>query len=400
MWLARATVGCFLLLVAGHGAPAGARPSDAQARVEEFEVAGIPVLLRRIEANEVIAVKLFIRGGTANLTPRTAGIERFLFAASERGTEKYAKDLWYARLASTGTRVAGAAGYDFSTFSMETVLGSWDEAWDLYTQALLRPTLPPSEVELVRGQILNSVRQRRDDPDAYMRDLADSLFYQGHPYALNPEGTEAAIADISVDDLRAWHDRRLTKDNLLLVVVGNVGRGDLESRVEAALGDLPETGDAGRPVNRAPARSAAVAVVERRLPTNYVRGLFPAPSLGDEEDYAALTAAMEVLSNRLFEEVRTKRNLTYAVFSGLSARLSNYGLLYVTAVQPDSALSVMLAEVRKLRDEPLSEDVLAAAVSVFVTEYYQGLESNEAQASLLGRFELLGGSWKEAEDFV
>lgn len=390
------------LLTAGASA-AFPHPVLVQAEdqdVQEFEAAGLPVLLKRVTTNQVISVQLFIRGGAANLTPENAGIERFLFAVSTRGTEKYPKDLYNARLAATGTSVSGSAGYDYSVFALQTIRERWDEAWDLYTQALLQPTLPAAEVDLVRAQLLNSVKQRKDNPDAYVRELSDSLFYEGHPYALNPEGTEQAVAGIGVDDLRAWHHRRLTKDNLLLVVLGDVSREDLTAKISAALDALPPKGDAGAAVQPTVQRAAAVVVVERALPTNYVRGYFRAPTLTDEDDYAALSIALSILSDRLYEEVRTKRNLSYAVASAISSRLSNYGLLYVSAVQPDSALAVMLAEVRKLQNEPVSSIVLEQAVNVFVTEYYQNLETNASQGALLGRFELLGGGWEEADDFV
>jgi zinc protease len=353
-----------------------------------------------VAANQAVAAQLFIRGGAAAVTPETAGIETFLFQASQRGTEKYPKDVYSARLAATGTSVAGTAGYDYSVYALQTVRDSWDAGWDLFSQSLLHPTLPAAELELVRAQLVNAARQRRDNPDAYVRDLSDSLFYQGHPYALNPEGTEQGLSAVTPEQLREWGRRRLTRDNLLLVVVGDVERADLEGKVAEAFGALPETGDAGRPVPAAAATPASVSITERALPTTYVRGYFAAPALSDEDDYAALTVATSILSDRFFEEVRTKRNLTYAVFSGLSSRRANYGLLYVTSVEPDSAVAVMLAEVRRLKDEPVSSTALQQAVSVFVTRYYQALETNAAQAALLGRYELLGGGWEEAEDFV
>jgi zinc protease len=170
--------------------------------------------------------------------------------------------------------------------------------------------------------------------------------------------------------------------------------------VATALGPLPATGDTGRSVANPAPGSPAVSVTERALPTTYVRGYFPAPTLSDEEDYPALTVALNILSTRLFEEVRTKRNLSYAVLAGLSSRLANYGLLYVTSVEPDSAVAVMLAEVRKLKETPVESDALEQAVNVFVTRYYMGLETNADQAAQLGRYELLGGGWEEADDFV
>jgi zinc protease len=393
---ARRRLACVAWAVVLAAAPAAAAAQE----VEELEAGGIPVVLKRIEANEVIAVQLFLRGGAALLTPENAGIDRFLLSAALRGTEKYPKDVFHARLAATGTAIGATTAHDYSVFAMQTVVESWDEGWDLWTQALFHPTLPPQEVELVREQLLNAVRQRRDDPDEYVRLISDSLFYAGHPYAVDPLGTERGLEAVTRDALRDWHARRLVKDDLLLVVVGNVERSDLEARVAAAFGGLPERTEPAAPLPAAEPGAAAVAVVQRTLPTNYVRGYFAAPALDREEDYAALTVAMEILQHRLFEEVRTKRNLSYSVASVLSTRRSNYGLLYVTAVEPDTTLRVMLAEVRRLQDETVDDGTLEQAASVFVTEYYSALQSNASQAAMLGQFEVVGGGWEEAEDFV
>ena len=126
----------------------------------------------------------------------------------------------------------------------------------------------------------------------------------------------------------------------------------------------------------------------------------------DEEEmpgrsWATLLDEMSRLTAvRLFEEVRTKRNLSYAVQAGLSQRRTNYGLLYVTAVQPDTTLKVMLAEVEKLKNEPITAQRLAATVNGFLTEYWLAQETNMGQATTLGTYELVGGGWENAETFT
>ena len=211
--------------------------------------------------------------------------------------------------------------------------------------------------ELPRGKFVEIPRAvptlHEDNPDAHLDDLADSIMYAGHPYAVASDGTIASIKAITRDDLAKWHDARLTKENLLLVVVGNVTRADLEKKIAAALGSLPATGGTARVVGPAVAKPGDVKVVQRDLPTNYILGVFPVPSLA-ERDFAAFRLGMAILSDRLFEEVRTKRNLTYAVSTGVSSRRANQGNLYVTAVQPDTTLKVMLGEVRRLQREPLA----------------------------------------------
>jgi predicted Zn-dependent peptidase len=387
----------FALALAFPGS--GAAQDEAGPVVSEFLAAGIPVIYKPIEANEVIAVRLYLRGGSANLTAETAGIENFMTAAATRGTEKYSRDEFAARSAATGTAIGGNANPDYTVITVQAVSEHWDEAWDLFTQAALHPTFPAEEVGLVRDQIVNQLKGRLDNPDAYLALLANEQFYAGHPYAIDPLGTVEAVEAIGPDDLARWHEQRLTKENLLLVVVGNVPREDVERKIEAAFGDLPESGGAPNPVPEIQPTDSRVEVTERELPTNYIRGQFISPDPG-HPDFPAMQVATDILSDRFFEEVRTKRNLSYAAFAGLSQRRANYGLVYVTAVQPDTTLTVMLHEIDRLKTEPITAERLAENVNVFLTQYWLAQETNMEQAAILGAFEIVGGGWEKSADFV
>lgn len=365
----------------------------------EFSAAGIPVIYERITGNEVVAVRLYLEGGSANLTPQMAGIENFMTSAATRGTEKYSRDAFAARLAATGTEITAEANPDYTVIALKAVGEHWDEAWDLFTEAVLRPAFPPEEVDLVRDQIVNQLKGRLDNPDAYLSLLANELFYEGHPYALDPLGTVETIEAITVDDLRRWHDERMTRENLVFVMVGNVSRDDVESKIEGAFGDVPAAGGSARPIPAVVASGAEIEVTERQLPTNYIRGHFSTPDPG-HADYPAMRVALDILSDRLFEEVRTKRNLSYAVAAGLSQRRANYGILYVTAVEPDTTIKVMMHEVERLKTEPMTDERLQENVNVFLTQYWLGQETNMGKAATLGGFEMTGGGWENADGFV
>ena len=206
----------------------------AEAQAAKFTVAGIPVIFKPVTANDVVAVRLYLKGGAENLTAQNAGIETMMLAASTQGTSKYSKDAFADLSTLTGTNIGEETTMDFSVLTMQSVRQKWGTAWDLFTQAALHPTFPASEVEIVRGQMIDAVKRRADDPDTYLNYLADSSFYSGHPYSAVPAGTEASLAAITRDALAAWHKARMTKENLLLVVVGNVPRADLEAKVKAA----------------------------------------------------------------------------------------------------------------------------------------------------------------------
>jgi zinc protease len=367
--------------------------------VTEFVASGIKVIHKPVTANDVVAVRLFLTGGAAAITPPTAGIESLIASTITKGTAKYDKDAFSALATSTGTAVGGTAALDYTAFSVQGVRQHFNEAWDLFTQAALHPTFPKEEVDQARDQLVNGLKQRTDDPDSYLNLVGDSLLYAGHPYAADPGGSPESLAKISRDDLARWHKRRMTKANLLLVVVGNVSRAELESKIASSFGSLPATGGAGRAVPLIPSSKSTVAVVQRDLPTNYILGQFPAPGRSSP-DYPALALASRVLSERLFEEVRTKRNLTYAVGAGLSGARQSKGNLYVTAVEPDTTVKVIFSEVRKMQREAVPVNRLKETLNVFLTEYWMGQETNMGQATSLGNWELTGGGWRNARRFV
>lgn len=389
---------CIALALA-FPAAAAAQGAARDPVVTEFTAAGIPVIYKPIEANQVIAVRLYLEGGSANLTPETAGIENFMATAATHGTEMYSRDEFAARSAATGTALFANANPDYTVVSLQAVSEHWDEAWDLFAQATLHPTFPAEEVALVRDQIVNQLKGRLDNPDAYLPLLANQQLYAGHPYAIDPLGTVEAIEALAPEDLARWHAQRMAKENLLLVVVGNIPREDLERKIEASFGALPATGGAANPIPELPPSEPEVEVTERELPTNYIRGQFVSPDPG-HPDFPAMQVATDILSDRFFEEVRTKRNLSYAVFAGLSQRRANYGLLYVTAVEPDTTLEVMFHEVERLKTEPITGERLAENVNVFLTQYWLAQETNMGQAATLGAFEIVGGGWGKAAEFV
>ena len=385
-----------ILAAAAVGSVAGAQQTGGTTK---FTAGGIPVIFKPVRANDVVAVRLYLRGGSGNLTPANAGIEALMLEAAREGTTKYPKDALNERLVETGTAISSEAGYDFSVLSARGVRQHWNETWDLFSQVALHPTFPASEVELVRARMLDQLKRIPDNPDSYLSFLADSSLYAGHAYAAHPAGTPKSLASIQRDALASWHRQRFTKENLLIVVVGNVARADVAAKVTAAFGGLPARGGtAARPIALRPV-TRDVVLVKRDLPTNYISGLFSAPAMS-HPDFPALRVATDILSNRLFEEVRTKRNLTYAVGAGLGNRAANQGSLYVTAVEPDTTLKVIFSEVRRLQTEPVPRARLAENVSTYLTRFWMGQQTSMGQAAQLGAFELVGGGWENLYRFI
>jgi zinc protease len=118
------------------------------------------------------------------------------------------------------------------------------------------------------------------------------------------------------------------------------------------------------------------------------------------EDYVATRVGMNILSHRLFEEIRTKRNLSYAAYSGLHNSGLSVGQLYVTTPDPNAALKVMRDEIEKMRTTPVSESELKDQVRQLKTGLLSNMEASEDIARVLGNWELLGGGWQNFDAFL
>jgi predicted Zn-dependent peptidase len=102
----------------------------------------------------------------------------------------------------------------------------------------------------------------------------------------------------------------------------------------------------------------------------------------------------------VFEEVRVKRNLSYAPDAFLRNQAANVGGLYVTAVDANQSVRIMLNEISKLQQQPVRADEIQAVVAQYLTTYYMGQETNAAQAGELAQYELIGGGWRTSTDFL
>jgi zinc protease len=364
-----------------------------------FDVAGVHVILRQNNANNVVAANLYLLGGSRQLTEANAGIEPMLLEVSDRGTQRYPKNAQRRAMSRLGSEIVTAPSADWTMFGIRSSTEVFDSTWAIFADRIMRPTLAKSEISLVRAQYLSGIRQRRDDPEALADYLADSITYVGHPYAVSVVGNENSIQAIDSVALREYHRTQFVTSRMLLVVVGNVDRAHIERLVTQSLGQLPRGSYKWSPPPRIPELSTAVVVARRQLPTNYILGYYSGP-LASGRDYQALRVATSVLTGRMFAEIRARQSLTYDVHAPFVDRAATTGGLSVSTVSPDTTLKLMRAAIVDLQQGMLDPAGLKQLEEQFITEYFLDNETNAAQADFLARSQLYGGDYREADRFM
>ena len=364
-----------------------------------FVVDGITVIQRRTNTNLFVA-NLYLLGGVALATPQTAGLEPMLLEVTERGTKTYPGEELRRAMSRTGSEIGVAATDDYTVYGLRTTTDRIDSTWSIYADRILNPTLTPADFAFVRENRVAALQQREDDADALLEYLADSVAFVGYPYALSAVGTDRSLASITLDQLKEFHRTQVVRSRMMLVVVGNIPRERLARLVHTTFGTLPAGSYSWKvPEALGPRAGSNVHVVSRRLPTNYILGWWSGPSAG-AADVPALRVATAILQGRLFAEVRSRRNLTYAVEARFRDRAVTSGGLYVTTTRPDETLRVMREQVQGLQEELIPTKALAPLVQQFITEYFLDNETSGAQADFLARAELYRGDYRAGDRFV
>jgi zinc protease len=364
-----------------------------------YDVEGIRVIHRHVGSGDIVVANLYLLGGVRQVTAANAGMELLLLEASERGTRAYSRDRLRRNMAQLGTGITTQVGVDWSSIGLRATRSTLDSTWNILASRIIEPQLDSAEVELIRRQLVAGVRQREDSPDALVEFVADTFAFRGHPYAVAPAGTESSLSAISLQDLKSYHSTQVVKSRMLLVVVGDVNRGRVEQLVRRSLGRLPAGSYRWTLPDTLPRVKSSVLTINRALPTNYLRGYYAGPR-ADSPDYHALRIASAILSGQLFHEVRSRRNLTYAVDAPFIERAASAGGLYVTTVNPDLTLDVMRRELLDLQTGMVDPRSLERLILQFITQYFLDNESGAQQADFLARAELYYGDFRRADSFV
>lgn len=364
-----------------------------------YDVGGLRVIQRPSYANDIVAVDLYLIGGLQEVTPSTAGIETVALRAAEYGSERYPDTLSRFALAATGSRVLVDPENDWTLFGLRGVTEDFDSSWAVFADRVAHPSLTDSSIALVRSQLIREARARRESPDSVAEQLADSLAFPGHPYALDPWGDERSLNHMTSKAVRQFVASEFVTSRMLLVVVGNVPREEVERNVAETLAKLPRGSYVWHPPPQAPSRHTSLVVVDRSLSTNYLLGLFHGPPV-TSPDYPAFQIATQWLSTQLNQSIRVEHSLSYLAYSPFIGDALATGGIYVSTDAPEEVLPLIQDAIDQCRHRWLDQPLVDKIVEFYITRYLIANETNEAQAASLARAQIYQGDYRVASHTI
>ncbi|MCH2214124.1 MAG: insulinase family protein [Flavobacteriales bacterium] len=383
---------CFLFSIQGIFA-------QSNTATKSLEINGVK-LIHRPSVKGTVSMRTFIRGGVNNYSMDYQGVEELLLSMiAEGGPASMSKDEYQQRLEAIGASISSSTGYDYGNISLSSIKEYFNDALDIYLEAIANPALRQEDFELIQDRMLTNIRQSKTNPDAHLMSMAMSSTWKGTDYEKSPSGTEASIQNMSLDLIKRYYKTTFAKNKIFMVIVGDVRLERVKGYFDRTkISQLPEGNEANWFIVEGGLESG-LNVEDRKIETNYIMGLFSAPVKGTEESvHNAL--AMSILGNRFFEELRTKRSLSYAPSASTTGYIARpMNRVYISTTDPEQSLEVMIDLINDVKTNGYEIKELEGTKQSFITNYYMGQETNASISMSLGISEIQG-SWKNADKFT
>jgi zinc protease len=372
--------------------------SNVVSDVQEFDVAGIHVIMRQSTAAPVVSAVLFIRGGES-VAPadEPASNEYFTMnVVAASGSQRVGKEHYRRKMTSMQSGIGGSDGRDYSVLSMECTRENFDTSWAYFTDVMLHPAFDEVEFENFRKNALLGINSRTTDADVYSKIEMDSIYFVGHPYG--KMFTEADIEKESIPLMQKRFSELMVKSRLLLSVVGNISREELTDKIESSIANLPEgsyTPVSISPPAKAFSPGAYFPPFDRKLPTDYIVGYYLVPSKGDS-DYYPYLRLRNFFGGFVFNHIRVQHNLAYAPNVDDEDGQTSVGIITVQTPYVDSAIKIIYDDVDFFQQHYINKSAIRSGVAGWATRNYMNAETTAEQAGSLGQAALTTGDWHNA----
>jgi predicted Zn-dependent peptidase len=339
-----------------------------------------------------IALGFWVRAGSRDERVEQAGISHFLEHLLFKGTDRFTSREIDEAFDSMGAEVNAGTGKETTSVYSRFLDRHLDRAFDVLQDMVLRPVYP--DIDSERQVVIEEIAMYEDEPSDKVHDVLAGAIFGDHPLGRPVIGRAEVISSVPVPQIAEWHDGRYVPGNMVVAAAGNLEHERIVERVERAV----PTGT-GVPVAEAPSPDGSAPMVRfHRKETEQYHLCLGGPGIprGDDRRFA-LRVLDTILggstSSRLFQEVREKRGLAYAVFSYASHyRDSGQVALYV-GTRPDNvreAMDVVGAELHRLQDEGVTEAELERARENVKGRTVLSMESTLSRMNRLGSSVLMG----------
>lgn len=358
---------------------------DAEHRITELD-SGLRIVTEAVPSVRSAALGYWIGTGSREETDAQAGLSHLLEHLLFKGTARYASLEIDQIFDAMGAELNAGTGKETTSLHARVIDEHLELALDVMSDMVFAPAF--EDVDSEREVILEEIAMYEDDPQDKVFDLLGEAVFGEDPLGRAIIGRAEVVAGTPVSDIRAFHRARYAPGNIVLAAAGAV---DHDAFVALVRERAPAPGPVPAAPPPAPGAREPAARFEAKDTEQY-HVCLGAPGIArDDERRFALRVLDSVFggtsSSRLFQEVREKRGLAYAVYSFASqyAGTGQVGLYLGTRAENlREAMEIVARELERVRREPATRAELDRAKENLKGRVVLSLESTSARMNRLG----------------
>ena len=352
---------------------------------------GVRIVCDPMPGLETLALSVTVGRGARYESPDQSGwahlLEHMVFRAAGERTSRQIVEA----IEAEGGQLNAATGHDRTSFQVRALKGGLPLAMAVVSDLIFRPRLDAGDLAKEKRVIAQEIAEAADIPDDLVFELAQEKAFDGQPLGRPILGSKASVAKARAGDLAAFHAGLYAPDRIVIAASGAVDEAEVLALAEQWFSTAAE---AATPHAPAPPRFVGgVSARSKRLEQAHLVMLLPALGLRDP-DYFALRLFAEILgggmSSRLFQEVRERLGLAYAIDAYVDAHADTGVLgIYAGTDAADAgqtarvAAEQMLALIAKVDEAELSRAKAQFKASLFMARESALARAETAAGQLL-----------------
>jgi predicted Zn-dependent peptidase len=354
---------------------------------------GMAVLTEPMEHVHSVSVGIWLRSGSRREPAELNGISHFIEHMVFKGTKRRSAEDIAREMDSVGGMLDAFTSKELVCFNARVLDEHLPKAFDVVADMVLEPKFAEEDIEREKSVILEEIRMTQDNPEDLVHELFTQNFWSAHSLGKPILGTPETVSSFTRETLENWFRHWYAPNNLVVTAAGHLTHAQLVDLVAERFSKLAPATPNG--AERKPAPSPHITLrTKQELEQVHICIGVPALPMTDRRRFAVSVLSNVLgggMSSRLFQNIREKQGLAYAIFSELNS-YRDVGLLSVyagTSLETAGQLvRCVLDEFRKLRDEPLSEEELRRAKDHLKGATLLALEGSGQKMNSLARYHI------------
>jgi predicted Zn-dependent peptidase len=367
---------------------------------------GIRVVTAVLPRVQSVAIGIWIGVGGRYELPKLSGISHFIEHLLFKGTEtRTAKDISQA--------IEGRGGF-CNAFTQEEITCfyarvAYDHTWkalDILCDMYLHPRFDPKDIEQERKVIVEEIMMYRDQPEHVVQEMLIENMWRGHELGRPLIGSPESLGNISRDQIIAFKRKKYAPESMVVVLAGRANHAACVKWLTKHLGRVRPCPAASCQLVDAKVLQTNLTLKSREVEQTHMALGFRIFGRYDKRRYMLKLLNVifgENMSSRLFQTIREKHGLAYAIGSGIQL-FAETGALVINAGLDRSrrlkAIELILKEIKRLKDEGISRHELNLAKQYVIGHLRLALESPLGQMTWAGEHVLNYGEVTPPEETV